>query len=247
MGLAQLGAGTIMRPKRPEYEIPAAAQEELALSRMQANGRMPGVNYAEQRIGQNSAQAGYNLNRAATNPNQILNGLASIQMNANVASRGLLQAESSDAIRRDSNLRRSLGVMAGYQNRKWELDKLNPFLDAARTKSALIGGGLQNLSNGVGQGLSGLIGANMMGYGGGAGNGSIQQKALGASNPAGNIMDLAKIQGQYLRRDINPIQQTQMNPGDVAPMYGPQNWIDMFLGSNRHRILGMNNAAISAF
>lgn len=166
LGLMQLAAGSRMKPQRPQYEIPAAAQEELAMSRMQQNARMPGVNYAEQRIGQNSAAARYGLNRGATNPNQILSGLASIQMNANIASRGLMEAEASDAIRRDSNLRRSLGVMANYQNRKWEVDKMAPFQDAARTKAALVGGGLQNLSGGVNQGLSGILGAQMMQQGG---------------------------------------------------------------------------------
>lgn len=166
LGLMQLGMGARMDPKRPEYEIPSAAKEELAMSRMGLNARMPGVNYAEQRIGQNSAGSAYRLNRAATNPNQILNGLASIQMNANIASRGLMEAEAGDAIRRESNLRRSLGVMANYQNRKWELDKQQPFLDAARTKAALIGGGLQNLSGGINQGLSGMLGAQMMQQGG---------------------------------------------------------------------------------
>ncbi len=174
LGLMQLAAGSRLNPQRPQYEIPAAAQEELAMSRMQQNGRMPGVNYAEQRINQNSARAGYGLNRAATNPNQILNGLASIQMNANIASRGLMEAEAGDAIRRDSNLRRSLGVMAGYQNRKWEVDKMAPFQDAARTKAALVGGGLQNLSGGVNQAISGAFGAQMMQQGG---YGAQQQKA----------------------------------------------------------------------
>lgn len=168
LGLGQLLAGSSMRPRRPAYEIPAAAQEELAMSRMQQNARMPGIRYAENRVAQGSASAAYGLNRAATNPNQVLSGLAGIQLNANIASRDLLEAEGRDAIRRDSNLRRSLGVMAGYQNRKWELDKMTPFQDAARTKAALIGGGLQNLSGGVNQGLSGLLGAEMMrsGYSG---------------------------------------------------------------------------------
>jgi hypothetical protein len=52
--------------------------------------------------------------------------------------------------------------MANYQNRKWEIDKFQPFQDAARTKAALIGGGLQNLSGGVNQGLSGMLGVQMM-------------------------------------------------------------------------------------
>ncbi len=220
LGLMQLAAGSRMNPQRPQYEIPAAAQEELAMSRMQQNGRMPGVNYAEQRINQNSAAAGYGLNRAATNPNQILNGLASIQMNANIASRGLMEAEAGDAIRRDSNLRRSLGVMAGYQNRKWEVDKMAPFQDAARTKAALIGGGLQNLSGGVGQALGGLMGAQMMqgqqGAQAAAGQGASQ-------NPFANVFNLARMGNQYMRRDIQPLAQPAMSGvQSMPPQFLPQ-------------------------
>ncbi len=44
---------------------------------------------------------------------------------------------------------------------------MQPFMDAARTKAALVGGGLQNLSGGVNQAIGGLMGAQMMqgGYG----------------------------------------------------------------------------------
>lgn len=241
LGLGQLIAGSGMNPKRPAYKIPAAAQEELAMSRMQQNARMPGVNYAEQRIGQNSAAAGYGLNRAATNPNQILNGLASIQMNANIASRGLMEAEASDAIRRESNLRRSLGVMASYQDKKWQLDKMNPFMDAARTKAALVGGGLQNLSGGISQTLSGMLGAQMMGAGQPPQTASASPTG-GNVNPFANILNLAKMGNQYIRRDINPLQQPQMTAGDVMPMYGPQNFIDIFTQQNAHRLRALRYA-----
>ena len=220
LGIGQLIGGALMKPKRPEYEIPAAAQEELAMSRMGLNARMPGVAYAENRLAQNSANAGYGLNRAATNPNQILNGLASIQMNANIASRGLMEAEAGDAIRRESNLRRSLGVMASYQNRKWEVDKMQPFQDKARTKAALIGSGLQNISGGVGQALGGLMGAQMMqgqqGAQAAAGQGASQ-------NPFANIFNLAKMGNQYMRRDINPLAQPAMSGvQSMPPQFLPQ-------------------------
>ncbi len=238
LGIGQLIGGSLMRPKRPSYEIPAAAREELAMSRMQQNARMPGIAYAENRLAQNSAQAGYGLNRAATNSNQVLNGLASIQMNANIASRGLMEAEAGDAIRRDSNLRRSLGVMANYQNRKWEVDKMQPFQDKARTKAALIGSGLQNISGGANQALSGILGAQMM-------QGQAGQAASGNSsafNPFANVMSLAKMGGNYMRRDVNPLQQPILSQGDVVPGYQAPSWIDIFTQQNAHRMRALQSA-----
>lgn len=165
LGLFQLLRGAGMNPQRPKYEIPAAAQEELASARMQQFGRMPGINYASARLDQNAANSQYRLQRGATNSNQLLSGLNGIQLQSNIASRGLMEAEAGDYIRRENNLRRSLGVMAGYQDKQFQLNKYEPFQDAARTKAALIGGGLQNLSGGVNQSLSGLMAGQMMGNG----------------------------------------------------------------------------------
>lgn len=162
LGLGQLIAGSSLRPKRPEYEIPEAAQEEMAASRMQRFGRMPGINYAQQRVDQNAASSQYRLQKGATNSSQLLSGLAGIQLNSNIAARGLMEAEAGDQIRRDAIFRRSLGVMAGYQDKKWELNKFQPYQDKARTKAALIGGGLQNISGGIGQSLSGLLSGQML-------------------------------------------------------------------------------------
>lgn len=151
-----------MRPKRPKYEIPAAAQEEMAAARMQQFGRMPGVNYAQQRIDQNAASSQYRLQKGATNSSQLLSGLAGIQLNSNVAARGLMEAEAGDQIRRDAIFRRSLGVMAGYQDKEFDLNKMQPYQDKARTKAALIGGGLQNIAGGAGQALGGIMAGQMM-------------------------------------------------------------------------------------
>lgn len=162
LGLLQLLKGGKMNPVRPIYEVPQAAKEELALSRMGLNGRMPGIDQARERIDQNAASSDYRLRRGATNSSQLLSGLNGIQLQSNIASRGLLEAEASDRVRRENNFRRSLSLMSGFQDRKWQIDKSEPFQDAARTKAALVGGGLQNLSGGVNQALSGLFAGQQM-------------------------------------------------------------------------------------
>lgn len=184
LGLLQLIRGGSMRPRRPEYEIPQAAQEELAQSRMGLNARMPGINYAKMRLDQNAASSAYRLNRAATNPNQILSGLSNIQLQGNMASRDLAQAEASDYTRRESNLRRSLGVVAGLQDRAWQLNKYEPYQDAARTKAALVQAGLTNAVGGLDSAASNILGAQLMqGMAPNAYNGlNFNMLGLGAAN-----------------------------------------------------------------
>ena len=159
LGMFQTIKGAKMKPERPEYDIPKSAQEELAMSRMEAGGRMPGIGYAENRLQQGKASGLYALRRGATNSSQLLSGLSGIQMQANIAERGLLQSESEDQYRRLANLRRSLGVNAQYQDKKWQLNKFDPYVDEARTKAALTQSGLTNMFTGIGEGVSGMMDA----------------------------------------------------------------------------------------
>ena len=239
LGIGQLIGGSAMKAKRPEYKIPETAEEELAMSRMMANGRMPGINYAQARIDQNSASAAYRTNRAATNPNQILNAQAGIQMNANVAERGLMESEANDQYRRLANLSRSLRMMSEYKDREFQLNKMEPYQDKAKTKAALVQGGLLNLFGGVGESMGGLMAGKMMQ---GPQAGGQANTGVAAQNPFANIMNLAKMGNQYMRRDVNPLQQPQMTAGDVMPMYGPQNFIDIFTQQNAHRMRALQSA-----
>lgn len=228
-----------MKAKRPTYEIPDTANEELAMSRMMANGRMPGINYAKMRLDQNAASAGYRMNRAASNPNQILAGAAAIQANSDVAERGLMESEANDQYRRLANLSRSLRMMSEYKDKEFQLNKMEPFQDKARTKAALVQGGLLNLFGGVGESMGGLMAGKMMqGPQAGAQPGAGTQ----SQNPFANIMNLAKMGNQYMRRDIDPLQQPQMTAGDVMPMYGPQNFTDIFTQQNAHRLRALQSA-----
>ena len=233
LGIGQLIGGSAMKVKRPTYEIPDTANEELAMSRMMANGRMPGINYAKMRLDQNAASAGYRMNRAASNPNQILAGAAAIQANSDVAERGLMESEANDQYRRLANLSRSLRMMSEYKDKEFQLNKMEPFQDKARTKAALVQGGLLNLFGGVGESMGGLMAGKMMQgpqVGGQAGTGGQAQ------NPFANIMNLAKMGNQYIRRDIDPLQQPQLGQNSIMPGYQAPSWMDMFLQQNAHRM-----------
>lgn len=160
-GLYQLARGAAMKPERPTYEIPSEIREDVAAARRLERGRMPGVQYAEDRIRQGSAQGGYNLRRSVTNPNQLLSGLQMIQANARIAERGLMEAEAGDYYRRIANLQRSLNVSAQYKDKAFEVNKMQPYMDQARTKAALTQGGLLNAFGGLGEGMSGLMQGEM--------------------------------------------------------------------------------------
>ena len=157
LGIYQTIRGSRMNPKRPTYEIPGQVGEELAMSRQEAYGRMPGALYAQDRINENTASGQYALQRGVTNSSQLLSGIAQLQMQRNIASRGLMESEANDSFRRTQNLRRSLGVMATYKDKQFQLNKMEPYQDAARTKAALIQSGLINSFSGLGEAGSSMM------------------------------------------------------------------------------------------
>lgn len=157
LGIYQTIRGSRMKPKRPNYEIPGQVGEELAMSRQEAHGRMPGALYAQDRINENTASGQYALQRGTTNSSQLLSGIAQLQMQRNIASRGLMESEANDSFRRTQNLRRSLGVMATYKDKQFQLNKMEPYQDAARTKAALIQSGLINSFSGLGEAGSSMM------------------------------------------------------------------------------------------
>lgn len=148
-GLYQMVRGSAMKPQRPTYQTPGEISENLALARQQEAGRMPGFAYAEDRLRQQSAQGMYGLQRGVMNQNQLMSGLANIQMQTSIAQRSLMESEASDYYRRLANLQRSLQTSAQYRDKEFEINKMQPFQEAARTKAALIEGGLKNIMGGA--------------------------------------------------------------------------------------------------
>lgn len=151
LGLYQTIRGSAMRPKRPTYEIPSEIKESLALARQQEAGRMPGFAYAEDRLRQQSSQSLYGLRRGATSANQLMSGMANIQLQSSIGQRSLAESEASDYYRRLSNLQRGLGLSAKYVEKEFEMNKMEPYQDRAKAKAALIQAGLTNVFAGGGE------------------------------------------------------------------------------------------------
>ena len=64
---------------------------------------------------------------------------------------------AQDYMRRQADVTQQLGNMATYQDKEWQLNEMQPFLDAAATASAMGGAGMQNMMGGL-QGMGGAIG-----------------------------------------------------------------------------------------
>ena len=148
LGAAQLlyGLNQKKKNKRPEYEIPPEIQQNLTQGQMEALQGLPEAQ--KQMFIQNvsrsqSAGLGQLSSRKAG-----LTGVAAMNQNANDAYSNLLAQDASAAMQNRSRLYDLRQNMANYKDQQFQLNKMNPYYEKAAQSEALMGAGMQNMSQG---------------------------------------------------------------------------------------------------
>lgn len=148
-----------MNPERPTYQIPDEIKNMLALRQMNLGGRMAGATQAQANIMQSQANTVGAYQGTLRNPNAILAGVSSSQGQTNRAFNNLGAMEAQDYQRRLAGLEGAQRTMAQYRDKEFDINEMQPYVDEARTKAALIGAGLRNISGGA-AGIAGAVGEN---------------------------------------------------------------------------------------
>lgn len=159
LGIGQLIGGALMNPERPTYQIPDEIKNMLALRQMNLGGRMAGATQAQANIMQSQANTVGAYQGTLRNPNAILAGVSAAQGQTNRAFGNLGAMEAQDYQRRLAGLEGAQRSMAQYRDKAFEINEMQPYIDEARTKAALIGAGLRNISGGA-AGVAGAVGEN---------------------------------------------------------------------------------------
>lgn len=146
LGAGQALAGIFTRPKRPTYNIPGAAQEATALARREAAATTrPGNDQALADIRRSTTNTVGRAKSVSKSASQILNASAQ----ANAVEQGAIQRNNAMNTQYGLNARQNLfgalNTMAGYQDKAFQMNKFQPYMQKAETKAALISSGLQNL------------------------------------------------------------------------------------------------------
>lgn len=149
LGIAQLIKARKYRMGRPTYEIPDEVKQGLGLRQQMLNARMPGAAEAERNIYESSAATLANAQQGATDSASLLAAAAGQQGATNRALRKLSIQEDMDYERRVQGLERQQSQMAQFRDKEFDINKMQPYQEAAATRSALIGGGLQNIAGGI--------------------------------------------------------------------------------------------------
>jgi hypothetical protein len=206
-GIAQASQAKRLKvPPRPVYNIPQSIQENVMMRRMQQNAAMPGYNAAKADISSNMASGARAAQESGSSTN-VLATIAGLQGNANNALNSLNTQNAQFALGAKDDLSRALSQKAGFEEKAWEINKQQPFLDAAAAKAALKESSSQNLMGG----LSGLASTAATFAGSGAGAGGAMSDAYAntlTSTPSRVTPNLGNFNEQIMAdyRKMNPLQ-----------------------------------------
>lgn len=155
-GLFQAGTGLFQAIKgrkglknleRPQYEIPAEAEAELAMAASNyLSGQMPGEGRAADRLDVAAANAG----AMAADSGNALGMSSAIQANESAGINDLSDHVAQYSMEMGQRYQQALGMMAGYRDRQWQINKFAPYAEKANEYREMIGAGQTNIMNGLG-------------------------------------------------------------------------------------------------
>lgn len=133
-----------LEANRPQYEIPQAAKNALALVQSQI-GDMPGTAVEQQRIDMTAA----NMVQAAMQTGNPLGALGAIQANQTAA--GLNLATSNARFRTEASYRAAdaMNQYAQYKDMEFQMNEYAPWKDQYQLYENMYGAGSKNVHSGL--------------------------------------------------------------------------------------------------
>lgn len=189
-GIGQLLGGAIgtMGTKRPEYEIPDALKQSLALAKINfQDPNMPGYTQAKEVIDLQTA----NLIRGAQESGNAQQSIQQIAEAARLGSSDLARMNAEDQRRDQDQLNQILGKVAEAEDMQFQINEFGKFQDQSQRFADIFGAGLENVFGAADKGaMLGLLGGGAAGGAAGA-MGMIGASAgKSASNPIGSLNSL---------------------------------------------------------
>lgn len=138
-------AKKLSKTGRPEYEIPPAVREAVNLARLQAaNSKLPGQNLMEQKLDNTTSRGLAELKNVSTNPSQLAANAAKLYSYQQDAQNNLNIAGAQNYNNNQAMLRGQLGQLGQYQDKQWDYNKFQPYVNDMAASSALREGAFRN-------------------------------------------------------------------------------------------------------
>jgi len=148
MGLTQAIGGAFSSAKRPEYKMPEAVRQSLALAKVNvANPYSPGYSQAKAESDLTMANQ-LSAAQQQGNPMEAIQTIAAGQQKAN---RDLQMYNEQDQKTDISNFQGELGKVAQAQDLMFQMNEFAPYQDKSQQSKNMIGGGIENIFAAGGQ------------------------------------------------------------------------------------------------
>ena len=159
VGAAQYIGGKVKQNKleknRSQYEIPSEIAQNLSQAQVMALEGMP---EESRQIAISGLKQSYSTGLSQIGTRK--GGLAGVSDLYQGVNQGYQQLAAQDAAQRVANQRNLMGqrqVMADYRDQKFQFNEVNPYYEKTAESQALMGAGMQNVSQGF-QALGGAAG-----------------------------------------------------------------------------------------
>tara|TARA_R110000868_G_scaffold104290_3_gene287251 strand:+ start:9418 stop:10071 length:654 start_codon:yes stop_codon:yes gene_type:complete len=143
-------ASKLAKTPRPMNEIPQSQTRALNnASYMASQTELPGQNIMQQKIDQGSAGALSNLKDVSQNGSALGANIANVYR-GNVGGQNQLNlAAAQNFNNNQGNFRAELNNMAPFEQKKWEINQLDPYRNNMAAASAMREGAFRNATAGV--------------------------------------------------------------------------------------------------
>jgi hypothetical protein len=157
LGLGQLIAGGLMNPKRPTYRMPSEIGQNVDFAKNLYGAStlygMPGQGAINNQNQSALATALRSYQQSQQNPAAMLAGVTATTANQLRTNADIGIRAAQDRMNRmnaaSARLMSARKDLASYKDKEFQLNEYEPYKAQAAAKSALIGGGIQNLSGGL--------------------------------------------------------------------------------------------------
>lgn len=161
LGISQaIKASRIARQtKRPEYKVPGAIQEGTAMARNLAQTGLPGYQTMQDNLSGQTAGAVRSIKEAGGSGPEKLAAIAGAYGSQMGQQRNLGVQNAQQRVANQRALQSQLGVQAGYQDKAWQWNQQDPYIQAMDAARRLREAANQNIYGG----MKGMASAGIMG------------------------------------------------------------------------------------
>ena len=150
-----------LRKNRPIYETPESATKALGLAEQMSRSDMPGMDYAESKLGRATAAGARRVGQMAGSTSQALGAMTDIYGRQLDAERELAYQNALYRQQAMMNYQGQLGQMAQYEDQAFNINKWMPYQTQMNELMDKRNAGVQNLWSGI-EGAAG-VGMSYMG------------------------------------------------------------------------------------